>query len=115
MRVVDSSGWVEYFLDSDRAGLFAPAIEQPDQLLVPVLSIYEVFKRLLRDAGEEKAQAAASTMQDGYVVDVDLLTCLEAAYQPLPLADSIIYTATLRHDAILWTQDAHFEGLPSVR
>lgn len=37
-HVVASSGWLEYFADSDRAGLFAPAIEDTENLVVPVIS-----------------------------------------------------------------------------
>jgi len=53
--VVDSSGWLEYFAGSPQAGLFAPAIENPSALVVPVITIYEVFKKVLRERGEDDA------------------------------------------------------------
>lgn len=115
LQVVDSSGWLEYFNGSDLAALYAPAIEDSDHLIVPVISIYEVFKKLRRAVGEEEAAAAASAMQNGHVVDLDVATALEATAHALSLADSIIYQVTLACEATLWTQDAHFEGLPSVR
>ena len=62
-NVVDSSGWLEYFTDSDRASLFASAIEDAENLLVPVISIYEVFKKGLRERGEDDALQIASMMQ----------------------------------------------------
>jgi len=114
-NVVDSSAWLEYFTDSERAGLFAPAIEDPENLVVPVISIYEVFKKVLRERGENDALQVASMMQSGQVIDLDCALALEAARHPLPLADSIIYAIALRHDAALWTQDEHFKGLPNVR
>ena len=114
-NVVDSSGWLEYFTDSDRASLFAPAIEDTGTLFVPVISIYEVFKKVLRERGENDALQIASIMQAGGVIDLDRALALEAARHPLPLADSIIYATAMRHEATLWTQDEHFKDLPNVR
>ncbi|MDZ4287711.1 MAG: type II toxin-antitoxin system VapC family toxin [Prosthecobacter sp.] len=114
-NVVDSSGWLEYFTDSHRAGLFAPAIEDTDNLFVPVIAIYEVFKKVLRERSEDDALQAVGTMQGGQVIDLDCALALEAARHPLPLADSLIYAVALRHDATLWTQDEHFKDLPNVR
>ena len=114
-NVVDSSGWLEYFTDSDRAPLFASAIEDAENLVVPVISIYEVFKKVLRERGEDDALQVASIMQGGQLVDLDCALALEAARPPLPLADSMIHAAALRHQATLWTQDEHFKDLPNVR
>lgn len=113
--VVDSSGWIEYFADTKRAELFAPAIDDPANLIVPVITLYEVFKKFLRERGEHDALEAVSAMQTGLVVDLDLSLVLEAARQPLPLADSLIYATSLRCEAMLWTQDEHFKDLPQVR
>lgn len=114
-NVVDSSGWLEYFTDSARASLFAAAIEDADNLFVPVICIYEVFKKVLRERGEDDALQIASMMQSGRVIDLDCALALEAARHPLPLADSIIYATAMRQEATLWTQDEHFENLPNVR
>ena len=114
-NVVDSSGWLEYLTGSDRADLFAPAIEDPARLYVPVISLYEVFKKVLRERGENDALQVASLMQAGHVVDLTAPLAIEAARHPLPLADSIIYATAMLHGAMLWTQDQHFEGLPQVR
>ena len=114
-NVVDSSGWLEYFTDSDRAPLFAAAIEDAENLFVPVISIYEVFKKVLRERGEDDALQVASMMQGGQLIDLDCALALEAARHLLPLADSIIYAAAMRHAATLWTQDEHFKDLPNVR
>lgn len=114
-NVVDSSGWLEYFADTDRASLFAPAIEDTDNLLVPVISIYEVFKKVLRERGEDDALQIASAMQGGQVIDLDRSLALEAARHSLPLAESLIYASAMRHGATLWTQDYDFKNLPGVR
>lgn len=92
-----------------------PAIEDVANLIVPTITLYEVFKKVLREHGENAALQVTSMMQVGKVVDLDVSLALEAAHHQLPLADSIIYTATLRHGATLWTQDEHFKGLPSVK
>jgi predicted nucleic acid-binding protein len=115
VNVVDSSGWLEYFADTKRAKFFAAAIDDPATLVVPVISIYEVFKRVLRDAGEGKALQIVSVMMNGQVVELDSSLALEAAHLKMPLADSIIYATALRHKAALWTQDEDFKGLPNVR
>lgn len=105
---------MEFFADTPRADLFAPAVEAVEQLIVPVLTVYEVIKKLAREAGDETAAAALSLMQRGRVVEVDLDLALQATLNGLPMADSLIYATALRHGARLWTQDADFEGLPGV-
>jgi predicted nucleic acid-binding protein len=113
--VVGSSGWLEYLAGSSRADLYASAIEDTDNLLVPVTSIYEVFKKVLREAGEDAALGVAAAMHAGTVVELDIPFALEAARYPLPPADSLIYATARRHGATLLTQDEHMEGLPGVR
>ena len=115
LNAVDSSGWLEYFADTRRAKLFAAAIEDTDRLVVPVVTVYEVFKKFLRERGESDALQAASAMRSGQVIDLDASLALEAGRFDLPLADSLIYATTQRHGATLWTQDEDFEGLPGVR
>jgi predicted nucleic acid-binding protein len=114
-NVVDSSGWLEYLTGSSRADLFAAAIEDTANLYVPVISIYEVFKKVLRERGENDALQVASVMQAGHVVDLTAALAIEAARHPLPLADSIIYATAILRGAMLWTQDEHFQGLPQVQ
>lgn len=114
-NVVDSSGWLEYFVDSDRAQLYAPAIEDLANLIVPTIAIYEVVKKVIRERGEAAAKRAADKMRLARVVGLDAQLALEAARFSLPLADSIIYATAVRFKAALWTQDEHFEGLANVR
>lgn len=119
MNVVDSTAWLEYFADGPNADFFAGAIEATGELLVPAISLYEVFKRVLQQRGEDAALQAVALMQQGQVVDLTSPLALSAARlgqeNRLPLADSVIYATALSHDATLWTQDADFEGLPGVR
>ena len=113
--VLDSSCWLEHFIDSDRAALFAKAIDATHSLIVPIVTVYEVFKKLAREAGDEVASAALTLMQQGRVVEIDLALALAATRYALPLADSLIYATAQAHKATLWTQDAHFEGLQGVK
>jgi predicted nucleic acid-binding protein len=119
VNVVDSSGWLEYFADGSNADFFAPALERPTSLLVPSISLLEVFKRVLQQRDESAALQAVALMQQGRVVDLDGAIALTAARLGtdlgLPLADSVIL-ATARHfNATVWTQDTDFDGLPDVR
>ena len=114
-NVVDSSGWLEYFAGSSRARLFAPAIEDADRLLVPVLVLYEVVKKVRREGGDAAAMEAAAVLRSGRIVDVDSEIALDAAQLDLPLADSLIYVIARRAGATLWTQDEDFATLPGVR
>jgi predicted nucleic acid-binding protein len=115
LKIVDSSVWLEYFADTERADLFEDVLSDPENLVVPVITIYEVFKKVLRERGENEALQIASQMQAGIVVDLTPSLALEAARHQLPLADSLIYATTIRWDAELWTQDEHFKNLPNVR
>ena len=119
MNVVDSSAWLEYFADGPNAQQFAPSIERPEALLVPSITLFEIFKRVAQQRDEGAALQCVAVMQQGTVVDLDSSLALEAAglslRHKLPLADSIIYATAQRDDALLWTQDADFDGLPGVR
>ncbi len=118
MNVVDSSAWLEYFANGPNAGCFAPAIEKTSELLVPSLTLYEVFKLILQRRNEGAALQAVAVMQQGTVVDLDAPLALAAARVStechLPLADSVILATARGHAAVLWTQDADFEGMPDV-
>jgi predicted nucleic acid-binding protein len=119
MNVVDSSGWLEYFADTANANFFAAAIENTAELIVPVITIYEVFKRILQQRSEDEALLAVATMSQGIVVDMDASIAMVAARlshdHKLPMADGVILATARANDALLWTQDEHFEGLEGVR
>ena len=113
--VLDSSCWLEYFAETAYAARFDSVIANPQALIVPVITIYEVIKKTARERGQELASIALTLMQQGRVVDMDLNLTLAATAYNLPLADSLIYATAQAHGATLWTQDQHFEGLPGVQ
>ena len=119
MNVIDSSAWLEYFAAGENAGFFAAAIENTAELIVPTLSLYEVFKRILQQRTETDALQAIAVMQQGRTVDLDPRIALRAARisidLKLPLADSVMLATAREYDSTLWTQDTHFYGIPGVK
>ena len=119
MNVIDSSAWLSWFAGDGNADAFAQAIEAIDELVVPSITLTEVFKTILRQRGEDPALEAIAHMQQGRVAVLDAGIAVNAASLgvefKLPLADSIIYATARRYSAVVWTQDADFESLDGVR
>ncbi|MBS0352177.1 MAG: type II toxin-antitoxin system VapC family toxin [Proteobacteria bacterium] len=118
-NVVDSSGWLEYFADSENAKFFAPAIENTNALIVPSISLLEVFKHVLRHCSEKEAFESIECMMQGAIIDLNIEISLSAAklgiQYIIPLADSIILATGFAYNATIWSQDADFDGLPQVK
>jgi predicted nucleic acid-binding protein len=118
-NIVDSSCWLEYLAGTKAGEQVADVLAETNTLFVPAITIYEVFRKLLLEANEDKALFAAAHMKQGRVIDLDTELALLAAKlgreHQLPLADSIIYASACKYDCILWTQDKHFKGLELVR
>lgn len=118
MNVIDSSAWLSYFAGDANSGYFASAIEDSAGLLIPSITLAEVFKVIFRQGGKEPALTAIAHMRTGLVVPLHASLAIDAATfglrHKLPLADSIIYATSAKYDARLWTQDEDFQGLPQV-
>jgi len=118
VNVVDSSAWLEYFADGPNAGEFAGAVAATDGLIVPSITLFEVFKRIRVQRDPAAALYAVAQMRRGRVVDLDgdlaVAAAVLSADSGLPMADSIILATARAHDAALWTQDADFAGLDGV-
>ena len=118
MNIVDSSGWLEYFSDGPNAEFFSSPLKDPNILIVPVITIYEVFKVVLREAGENEAFQAIAAMQKGQIRDLTLSISMSAAkisiQHSLPMADSIILATASTFKCTLWTQDSDFQHLENV-
>ncbi|MCM2311609.1 MAG: type II toxin-antitoxin system VapC family toxin [Steroidobacteraceae bacterium] len=117
--MVDSSGWLEFLSDGPNAGYFAPAIERTSDLVVPTLSIFEVFKRILQQRDESQALQAVALMYQGRLADLTAPLAMNAARLSrsarLPMADSIMLATARVYGATFWTQDADFAQMPGVR
>ena len=119
MNLVDTSGWIEYFFGGPNASFFAKPIEDLENLIVPVVCMYEVFKKVTQVADETRALKVIAQMKQGRVIELSEEIALHAAHvslrHRLPMADSFIYATGQLEGADIWTQDTDFKGLPGVR
>lgn len=119
MNVVDSSGWLEFFSDGINADYFKEPLDDLENLLVPSITIYEVFKVILRERNENTALQGVALMMQGHVIDLSAEIATTAAVISLqnkvPMADSIIWATAVKFEATLWTQDEDFVNMPKVR
>jgi len=119
MNIVDSSGWLAYFADEPNAKHFLAPLNDADALVVPTVILYEVFKVVLSEAGENDALQAAMAMQKGTIVDLTAPLALAAAKlslaHNLPMADGIILAIAREFKAIIWTQEADFKTIKDVK
>ena len=119
MNLVDSCGWLEYFAGSKKAHFYTIAIEDTKHLIVPTICLYEVFKLILAQRGEEAALQAVGIMSLGAIAELTQEIAIDAAHISLELkiamTDSIILATARAHNATLWTQDADFIGIDKVK
>ncbi|MGA2643028.1 MAG: type II toxin-antitoxin system VapC family toxin [Spirochaetia bacterium] len=119
MNVVDSSAWLEYLAAGPNASFFSEPIENIAELIVPAICLYEVFKRIVQQRSENEALQVVAVMQQGKVVELDSRIALSAARisldKRLPMADSVMLATARMNNAVLWTQDSHFEGIENVK
>ncbi len=119
MNIVDSSGWLAYFADEPNAKHFITPLKDTASLVIPSVTIYEVFKVVLRETGENEALQAAAAMQKGRVVDLTAMLAIAASKLSLehgiPMADSIILATAKSFDAVIWTQDSDFKNIAGVK
>ena len=119
MNLVDSSGWLEFFADGPNASFFFTPLKNVDELIVPTISIYEVFKTVLRQRDESAGLQAVALMNQGQIIDLTTNISMKAAKLSLehkiPMADSIILATGHLYQATVWTQDADFKGLNDVQ
>ncbi len=118
MNVVDSSGWLAYFADEPNAKHFLVPLKDAALLVVPSITVYEVFKVILRESTEDAALQAVVAMQRGTVVELSVSLALAASKlslaHNLPMADSIILATAQEYQAVIWTQDVDFKNLRNV-
>ena len=119
MNIVDSSGWLAYFADEPNAKFLQTPLKDTASLVVPSITIYEVFKVVLRETSENEALQAAAAMQKGTVVDLTVTLTIAASKISLelglPMADSVIIATAKAFDAAIWTQDSDFKNIAGVK
>ena len=119
MNVVDSSGWLEYFSGGPNSDEFEIPLADTSSLIVPVITVYEVFKVILREVGENEALQAVASMEKGSIINLTTSIAMNASRislkYSLPMADSIILSTAQSYECVVWTQDSDFENLPNVK
>jgi len=118
MNILDSSGWLEYFADGPNANHYLPPLNDTSSLIIPVITIYEVFKVVLRESDENAALQAVAAMQKGTIIDLNANLAINASklslQYNLPMADSIILATARAYNCIIWTQDSDFQHIEDV-
>lgn len=118
MNIVDTSGWLEYFSDGPNADKFLTPLQDSSSLIVPVITIYEVFKIVLRESSENEALQAIAAMEKGKVIELTTGIAMTASKLSLkynlPMADSLILSTAQLYNCTIWTQDSDFKGIPVV-
>jgi predicted nucleic acid-binding protein len=119
MNIVDSSLWLEYLMGTETGDKAAMIIENPADLVVPTITLYEVYKKLLAEKDKEYALDVISYMQTGTVIELSADLSLSAAHlsqqHGMPMADSIIYATALHYSATVYSCDKHFKDIPDIR
>ena len=120
MNIVDSSGWIEFFSEGKNAEIFSPLILKVNELVVPTIILYEVYKKITLECDHDQAIEVIAHMQQAkHIVEVDSTLALDAAQcsleYKLPMGDSLIYATAKKFNATIWTQDSDFINLPNVR
>ncbi len=119
MNLVDSSGWIEYLQDTPRADLFAEAIEDRYDLLVPTIALFEVHEVLSRNLPANLVAQCLDVMRLGLVLDLTdkraIAASTIASRHRLAMADAAMYSLALEFEATFWTQDVDYQGLEGVR
>ncbi|HJT15826.1 MAG TPA: type II toxin-antitoxin system VapC family toxin [Thermoanaerobaculia bacterium] len=118
MILVDSSGWVEYFVDGPLADAYAARLRTPANLITPTIVLYEVYKRLQRDLTPRHANTAVAAMRRTEIVPLDAELALRAAdlsmAERLSMADAIVLATARARGAELVTSDADFKNVTGV-
>ena len=116
--LVDSSGWIEFLGDGPLADRFARYFESEERLVVPVIVLYEVYKKLLSVRGSTAADRFLSAALRARIVSINERLAVLAARlsldHRLAMADAMIYATALVTGAHLVTAEAHFQGLPEA-
>jgi len=118
MIIVDSCGWLEWFTDGKLADRYQEYLADRNNMIVPAIVLYEVYKILKREVGEEKALLAAGYMKSAPVIPMDEPLALAAAdialQEKLAMADAIVVaTARLKNCKVI-TSDADLKNLSDV-
>ena len=116
--LLDSSGWIEFFTGGPLADRYATYLTPRYQLITPTIVLYEVYKKIKRERGEETALLFAGRLNATEVVQLTESIALLAAdvslRHGLAMADAIVYATAKDQNAEVVTGDADLKDLPGV-
>lgn len=116
--LVDSSGWIQYFTAGQLADKYASYIKNIRAIRTPTIVLYEVYKMIKREKGEETALLIAGQINRTKVIPLSDSIALSAAdislQYRLAMADAIVYATAQEENSKLITSDADLKGLPGV-
>lgn len=123
--VIDSYAWLEYFMGT-AAGEKAKKIidSTEDEKLTPTICMAEIYAKILRSGGHEKAETRRSFIKlRSAAVSLTEEIAVEAAKVDVEmkkktagwgLADSIVLGTTRKKKAKVLTGDRHFSNMPET-
>lgn len=118
MIIVDSCGWLEWFTDGKLADGYKRYLVDPDNILIPAIILYEVYKILKREVGEEKALLAAGYMKNSPIIPLDETLAFAAAdvalREGLAMADAMIVAAARSNNCKIITSDGDLKDQAEV-
>ena len=119
MIVVDSCGWLEYFFDGALAErYYQEYLRHPEEIIVPTVVLYEVYKKIKAEKDEETANLVAVHLKKSRVIDLDeeiaFLSADLSLKHSLHMADAIVYATSQREESLLVTSDLHLKNLKGV-
>ena len=116
--LVDSSGWIEYFSSGPLAERYGSYLTRPAKLITPTVVVYEVYKKIKRERGEQLALRATARLTATEVIplteSIALLAADVSLQYGLAMADAIVYATARDQDAQVLTSDADLKDLPGV-
>ena len=118
MIIVDSCGWLEWFTDGELANKYRQYLADRENLLMPAIILYEVYKILKREVNEEKALLAVGYMKNSPVIPLDETLALSAAdialQENLAMADAIVVATSRLHNCTIISSDSDLKNQPNV-
>ena len=118
MRVIDSVGWLAYFMGDPLAAHYRSHLRNQSEVVTPCIVVYEVYKKVASQIGRRAAAMAVAQLGKTQLVPLDYAMANSAARYSLryklSMADAVIYATAVSARATLITSDSHFQGLPGV-
>jgi toxin FitB len=119
MVVVDSSGWIEFFANGPKAEAYGRYLKNPDNIFTPPIVVYEVYKKVKRERGEETAKLCLAQIEKTHIVPLDHALAVRAADLSLEfsfaMADAFVLATAYSVGAELITSDSDFRKIPGVK